>query len=440
MEENIVAEVTETTVSTVMETEEIPAEETAADTVPEIFVTAETESIVSDETLSETEPPADQTMTNEEIISSIIAEAMSENGIETTVMEEIRTETFTEYVTEFPAVTEQTTTVSAETETVPTATETVPITETAAELPAVTVPSGQENELPYFALLPIAAAGIAAGVLKMKSKKSRKNISEEDTPLSARERDAVRLSANKPDKKKKEKTRRDHSEKKRKNVSKSVLSTLPYKKVLSDDIFFLGKKMYSKAYTFDDINFNLADEEQQYMYLERYIEFLGILDDSVDCQICCWNSRVNMEKFRNDTLLKQKADELFDYRHEFNTKVLEANILKGQNAVQKHMYITLTIKAPDEETAARRFKTLDITAINTFNRIGNTGLRALTAQERIEMLKDYYIGHDDMPVPHLTEEDYAKGREKLFCAPDYFDFKKDYFMFNDTYAKSSVYP
>lgn len=435
MEENIVAEVTETTVSTVMETEEIPAEETAADTVPEISVTAETESIVSDETVSETEPPADQTMTNEEIISSIIAEAMSENGIETTAVEEIRTETFTGYVTEFPAVTEQTTTVPAETETVPTATETVPITETAAELPAGTVPAGQENELPYFALLPIAAAGIAAGVLKMKSKKSRKNISEEDTPLSARERDAVRLSANKPDKKKKEKTRRDHSEKERKNVSKSVLSTLPYKKVLSDDIFFLGKKMYSKAYTFDDINFNLADEEQQYMYLERYIEFLGILDDSVDCQICCWNSRVNMEKFRNDTLLKQKADELFDYRHEFNTRVLEANILKGQNAVQKHMYITLTIKAPDEETAARRFKTLDITAINTFNRIGNTGLRALTSQERIEMLKDYYIGHDDMPVPHLTEEDYAKGREKLFCAPDYFDFKKDYFMFNDTYAK-----
>ena len=163
MEENIVAEVTETTVSTVMETEEIPAEETAADTVPEIFVTAETESIVSDETVSETEPPADQTMTNEEIISSIIAEAMSENGIETTAAEEIRTETFTGYVTEFPAVTEQTTTVPTETETVPTATETVPLTETAAELPAGTVPSGQENELPYFALLPIAAAGKRCG-------------------------------------------------------------------------------------------------------------------------------------------------------------------------------------------------------------------------------------------------------------------------------------
>ncbi len=98
--------------------------------------------------------------------------------------------------------------------------------------------------------------------------------------------------------------------------------------------------------------------------------------------------------------------------------------------------IALTIKAPDEETAVRRFKTLDITAVNTFNRIGNTGLRALTSKERIEMLKDFFIGSDDMSIPDYDSEDYSRGREKLACAPDYFDFKKDYFMFNDTYAKT----
>ena len=313
-------------------------------------------------------------------------------------------------------------------------TETAAITEAVQEIPTA------DNMLvnPYLVMIPIAAAGLAFGARAM-TKKKRKNIAAEENenaPMSAREKDAVRLAANKPDKKKSRKSKKGRGEKERKNLSKKVLSTLPYRKVLSDDIFFLGKKMYSKAYTFDDINFNLADEEQQYMYLERYIEFLGILDDSVDCQICCWNSRVNMEEFKKATLMHQKADELFDFRHEFNTRVLEANIRKGQNAIQKHMYITLTIKAPDEETAIRRFKTLDITAVNTFNRIGNTGLRALTSKERIEMLKDFFIGSDDMPVPDFDSSDYAKGREKLACAPDYFDFKKDYFMFNDTYAKT----
>ncbi|MCI7499786.1 MAG: DUF87 domain-containing protein, partial [Oscillospiraceae bacterium] len=237
-------------------------------------------------------------------------------------------------------------------------------------------------------------------------------------------------------KKKDKRSQKVAKEKEKKDFAKKVLNTIPYKKILSDDIFFLGKKMYSKAYTFDDINFNLSDEEQQYMYLERYIEFLSILDDTVDCQICCWNSQINLDDFKKKTLLPQKADDLFEYRYEFNSRVLEENIRKGQNAIQKHMYITLTIKAPDEETARRRFKSLDITATNTFNRIGNTNMRVLTSQERVEMLKDFFVGTDDMPVPQLTEKDFAKGIDKLYCAPDYFDFKKDYFMFNNTYAKT----
>ena len=445
MEENAVTtviEMQETAVST------LDLGEQTAPTETESIQSVSTESNVSEnenvpvehlENPAETSVP-ENTENADDVISSIVAEAVSDSleeaGVEVTqtetavVSEPVPAVTeITEKITEMQTEAEITTEVVTES-----VTETAAITETVQETPTA------DNMLanPYLVMIPIAAAGLAFGARAM-TKKKRKNIAAEENenaPMSAREKDAVRLAANKPDKKKSRKSKKDKGEKERKNLSKKVLSTLPYRKVLSDDIFFLGKKMYSKAYTFDDINFNLADEEQQYMYLERYIEFLGILDDSVDCQICCWNSRVNMEEFKKATLMHQKADELFDYRHEFNTRVLEANIRKGQNAIQKHMYITLTIKAPDEETAIRRFKTLDITATNTFNRIGNTGLRTLTSKERIEMLKDFFIGSDDMPVPDFDSSDYAKGREKLACAPDYFDFKKDYFMFNDTYAKT----
>lgn len=445
MEENAVTtviEMQETAVST------LDLGEQTAPTETESIQSVSTESNVSEnenvpvehlENPAETSVP-ENTENADDVISSIVAEAVSDSleeaGVEVTqtetavVSEPVPAVTeITEKITEMQTEAEITTEVVTES-----VTETAAITETVQEIPTA------DNMLanPYLVMIPIAAAGLAFGARAM-TKKKRKNIAAEENenaPMSAREKDAVRLAANKPDKKKSRKSKKGRGEKERKNLSKKVLSTLPYRKVLSDDIFFLGKKMYSKAYTFDDINFNLADEEQQYMYLERYIEFLGILDDSVDCQICCWNSRVNMEEFKKATLMHQKADELFDFRHEFNTRVLEANIRKGQNAIQKHMYITLTIKAPDEETAIRRFKTLDITAVNTFNRIGNTGLRALTSKERIEMLKDFFIGSDDMPVPDFDSSDYAKGREKLACAPDYFDFKKDYFMFNDTYAKT----
>jgi len=455
MEENAVTTVTEmqeTAVSILdlgeqtapTETESVQSE-SSVNSISETTTEVDISSDVPPEHLenpAETSVP-ENTENADDVISSIVAEAVSDSleeaGVEVTQTETAVVSEPVPAVTEITErITEMQTEAEVTTEAVTTATESV--TETAAITEAVQEIPTADNTLanPYLVMIPIAAAGLALGARAMTKKKQKNTVSadDENAPMSAREKDAVRLAANKPDKKKSRKSKKGRGEKERKNLSKKVLSTLPYRKVLSDDIFFLGKKMYSKAYTFDDINFNLADEEQQYMYLERYIEFLGILDDSVDCQICCWNSRVNMEKFKKATLMHQKADELFDFRHEFNTRVLEANIRKGQNAIQKHMYITLTIKAPDEETAIRRFKTLDITATNTFNRIGNTGLRALTSKERIEMLKDFFIGSDDMPVPDFDSSDYAKGREKLACAPDYFDFKKDYFMFNDTYAKT----
>ena len=443
----------------------VPTESMTAEPVSEEIVVSN-ESAVSDVSemnenavsdVSETENAENSLSLPEDIdadalISIIAAEGVSEVMSEVGVTEEISVETSVvtqlvvvpETVIETEAisvVTEPVTEIATESaEVIEDATVETEISETVAvpETPNGVVGFVQSN--PAVVGVPAAIIALAVAFLAITRRTRPKHGIIEDTDdvkenMNARERDAARLEANRP-KKKDKRSQKVAKEKEKKDFAKKVLNTIPYKKILSDDIFFLGKKMYSKAYTFDDINFNLSDEEQQYMYLERYIEFLSILDDTVDCQICCWNSQINLDDFKKKTLLPQKADDLFEYRYEFNSRVLEENIRKGQNAIQKHMYITLTIKAPDEETAKRRFKSLDITATNTFNRIGNTNMRVLTSQERVEMLKDFFVGTDDMPVPQLTERDFAKGIDKLYCAPDYFDFKKDYFMFNNTYAKT----
>lgn len=364
---------------------------------------------VSDTEMEETSLSLPEGIDAEALVSSIAAEGVSEVMSEIGITEEItvETEAVTQpLITEAAVVTEQILSeteiseaaeIEAEkiTEVEETAIEAADVTEVVAvpKTPNGVVGFVQNN--PAVVGVPAAIIALAVAFLAITRRTRPKRGVIEDTDdvkenMNARERDAARLEANRP-KKKDKRSQKAAKEKEKKDFAKKVLNTIPYKKILSDDIFFLGKKMYSKAYTFDDINFNLSDEEQQYMYLERYIEFLSILDDTVDCQICCWNSRINIDDFKKKTLLPQKADYLFEYRYEFNSRVLEENIRKGQNAIQKHMYITLTIKAPDEETARRRFKSLDITATNTFNRIGNTNMRVLTSQERLEMLKDFLL-------------------------------------------------
>ena len=435
-----------------------PVSEETAVSVESVTTDVTDISEVSASEMSETEEISSSMILPEGIdadalVSSIaaegVSEVMSEVGIEqeTVVQTAIVTQPV---VTEAVIVTEPViseTEMSEAAEIVTEAAEVTDIVEEETEMTEVVAVPETPNGVMGFVQNNPAVVGVPAAIIALavaflavtrRTRPKRGIIENNDDVkenMNARERDAARLEANRP-KKKDKRSQKVAKEKEKKDFAKKVLNTIPYKKILSDDIFFLGKKMYSKAYTFDDINFNLSDEEQQYMYLERYIEFLSILNDTVDCQICCWNSQINLDDFKKKTLLPQKADDLFEYRYEFNSRVLEENIRKGQNAIQKHMYITLTIKAPDEETAIRRFKSLDITATNTFNRIGNTNMRVLTSQERVEMLKDFFVGTDDMPVPQLTEKDYEKGIDKLYCAPDYFDFKKDYFMFNNTYAKT----
>lgn len=390
----------------------IPSEtslpETEQTSVPESEITNERESV------SETTAASSETSDTAVSEDTAASENMTDNSTE-------NTESISSLPPETTSVSEITSTeISSDLE------QTTEITTTEA----VGTPVAAYSVDPQQIILPVMLVGLGCTALAMnkynKSKRSNKKAEN------ARDKDAARLAEKNSKKQKKE----GKEKKEKTNLSKKVLDTIPYKKILADNIWFLGKKMYSKAYTFDDINFNLADEEQQYIYLERYIEFMNVLDDTVDCQICLWNSKINIEEFRHRTLMKQRSDEFFNLRFEYNTRVLEENIKKGQNAIQKHMYITLTIKAPDEETAARKFKSLDVATVNSFNRIGNTNLRELTSQERVEMLKDFFIGTDESPVPALTDEDFAKGKEKLCFVPDYFDFKKDYFMFNDTYAKT----
>ncbi len=391
---------------------------------------------IAESVISEVMETAEARTETSEISESEIIETGSENAETKTEITEAETEIITTEVSTFSkTVNTESAVFDGETLTVLPPETTAAITETSAEISSAAAnPSSVQADIPITPeriIMPVIIGILAIMAFAMKKKSG---VKKSDRKKSAKDIDAERLEKSKP-KQTKKKGFKFSKNKEKRNLSKKVLDTMPYKKILSDNIWYLGRKMYSKAYTFDDINFNLADEEQQYSYLDRYIEFMNILDDTVDCQICLWNNMVNIDEFRRRILMKQPADDYFNLRFEYNNRVLEENIKKGQNAIQKQMYITLTIRAADEETAKRKFKSLDIAAINSFNRIGNTNLRELTSQERVEMLKDFYIGTNEQTVPVLTEENFKNGTDKLYCSPDYFDFKKDYFMFNDTYAK-----
>jgi hypothetical protein len=394
-----------------------------------------------------------QTNETETTLETTITEASRPVGVETeissadTSVSETETTTATETTTfsttTTPATTTEATTV--QTTTAPTVT-TIPetaVTETTATTIAPTedylfyvADYGVTQDTLIYSLLVIAFIIFIFRVLK----KRKKKVDTDSVPKNARERDARRISEIKQ---KKEKPKKKKLKGKKLDLfaflkPKHVLDRLPYKKILHGDIWLIDTDTYSRAYVFDDINYNMYDFDEKNAVLANYCNFLNSLDDTVDCQICLFNKPMSISDLEREVLIHEEyGDGFAELRKEYNNRVLKPAITKGiHNATstyQKLMCLTLTIHTASEEKAALKFNTLDLSVENHFKAIGNTKLRVMTSNERVEMLHDVFKAPSETP-PNFTEEEFAESAEKLYIAPDYFEWKNGYFIFDDSYA------
>ena len=413
-------------------------------TIPEISESADVISEISNEMITDI---SDISETISDISETEMSETLDISSVDVQTDESvIEQEISSEYSGDETLAAESLISEIDVSESVETVIETLPVETTVAETTVsfteTTAPEVQNtfdigafigNNINIITTFALAAAGTAALVLL--NKISKKKHSPEYEPKTAKERDKARINEQNAIKKAKAKKEKEQSGGKKKlKISRTVADTIPYKKILDDDIWLLSDHTYSKVYAIDDINYNMGDEVQQSDMLENYCTFLNTLDDTIDCQISVWNSTINIKDYENKILVKQANDGYDDIRMEYNEKVLRENLSKGQNAIRKQIFITVTIKAPDNEVAQRKFHTIDLETKNSFDRVGNTNLRSLSNQERIELLKNVFVGAD-VTIPKLSKEDIEKGLDKVYCAPDYFEFKSDYFMFGEFYAK-----
>lgn len=284
------------------------------------------------------------------------------------------------------------------------------------------------NRLGIYGVILLAGLFVAFLFFGNKRIGNKKSKTDTETYISAKERDKERIKEENSKKQKKEKKSYSF-----KLMPTTAIKTLPYIKILDNDIWLLADRRYSKVYSVDDVNYNLGDEEQQESLFVNYCNFLNTIDDTVECQMSVMNETLDVKQLEDATLISANNDNLNEYRWEYN-QILRKNLSKGQNAITKRILISMTIRAADEISAVRRFNSIDLTIKNSFDRVGSTNLKVVSNQERCEILKSIFKDTDDV-LPTFTENDYKKCKEKEYIAPDYFEFKTNYFMYGKYYAK-----
>lgn len=244
---------------------------------------------------------------------------------------------------------------------------------------------------------------------------------------SAKDRDERRLKELNAKKPKEKKVR------KKRTVPRTVQKSLPYKCVCDEYIFKADENHYSKTYCFEDINYSIANQEEQEGIFLGYCSVLNSFDTNTDIQITVHNNRVNKAKFNEMVLLKHKGDGFDRYIDIYNDMLIE-KMEQGQNGIIRSKYLTVTVQAADLDTAKAKFTSIDLEVMNAFKKIGSI-IKPMTSNERIILLKDIFRSVD-VEIPQLTEKDFRRQSERAYCCPDYLEFKKDYFMWGDKYART----
>ncbi|GHV48307.1 hypothetical protein FACS189499_07460 [Clostridia bacterium] len=255
----------------------------------------------------------------------------------------------------------------------------------------------------------------------------------ENAVKSAKEADKLRISRQPRNVTKSDKNKRKPgADSKNRKVLKSVQDTIPYKIVCDDYIFLVEKNRYSKTYAFEDINYSAGTREEQEEMLLAYVDALNGFDTTADVQITIHNNKINKKEFKKRILLSDFKDGFDDYRAEYN-EMLSNKMTLGQNGISCKKYVTVTVIAVDLEMAKQRFLTYELHLFTCFGKLGSQ-TKALNANERIRILTDIFRGVNK-EVTEISKSQFLRGAEKTLCCPDYFEFKRDYFMFDDKYAR-----
>jgi len=215
-------------------------------------------------------------------------------------------------------------------------------------------------------------------------------------------------------------------------VARSVQDTIPYEHVCGKYIFEVSPNHYSVTYSFTDVTYDAADGAEQERIFLAYGDLLNSFDTSDDIQITLHNNVINQREFAHKILLNPMNDGFDEYREEYNDMLLD-KMQQGQNGITTKKYITITVTAANLEIAQQKISAHELAMRTCFQKIGSN-IEKLKANQRIRIIADIFRGVNQEIRPISTSQ-FMRGAEKSLCCPDYFEFKKDYFLYNDKFAR-----
>lgn len=152
-------------------------------------------------------------------------------------------------------------------------------------------------------------------------------------------------------------------DRKAKKVRKSAQQTIPYVEMCRDGICKVNSRLYTKSIAFEDINYQLAQNEDKTAIFENWCDFLNYFDSSIFVQLSFINQKASLNEFRKRINIPAQEDAFNDIRSEYSG-MLQNQLTKGNNGLIKKKYITFGIEADSLRTAKPKLERIETDILN----------------------------------------------------------------------------
>ena len=203
---------------------------------------------------------------------------------------------------------------------------------------------------------------------------------------------------------------------------KSAQDSIPYERMWPDGICRLPDGHYTKTIQFQDINYQLSQNEDKTAIFEGWCDFLNYFDSSIRFQLSFLNLAASEETFARAISIPLQGDDFDSIRTEYMT-MLQNQLAKGNNGLIKTKYLTFGIDADSLKAAKPRLERIETDILNNFKRLGVVA-EFLDGKARLAQL--HGIFHMDEQVPFRFEWDWLAPSglsTKDFVAPSGFEFR-----------------
>ena len=189
-----------------------------------------------------------------------------------------------------------------------------------------------------------------------------------------------------------------------------------------DGICRVTDSYYTKTVQFQDINYQLNQNEDKTAIFDGWCAFLNYFDSSVRFQLSFVNMSANKDNYARYITISPQGDDFDSIRLEY-TQMLQNQLARGNNGLIKTKYLTFGVEADGLKAAKPRLERIETDILNNFKRLG-VAAEPMNGMERLRLL--HGMLHMDEQEPFRFSWDWLAPSGlsvKDFIAPSSFEFR-----------------